>query len=353
MAQSYPPPPPGWGPDTGPVAAPPPNWAPLPVAPPPALPIVPREYHEFYRAPRFRWWRPLLALAMLGGTWFVASLVITVAALGYDFATGNLDLDQMMSGELTMTPMLFLANNLVLAAGIPLAWAAHRAVFGQRIGWLSSIAGRFRWGVFARFLGFTAVVYLIWMGTETALLGWPEDLSIRPETWFLLVSVLLTTPLQAAGEEITIRGLGARAIGSWFPGSRAGLVVSSAVTAVVFMLLHGAGDPWLNGFYFYFGVVACVLAWRTGGLEAPIALHVANNLLGMLFLPFLGVDGLFAGVAGAGSPLVLVQIAVVTLVAAGMLWYAARIKLPRSAAPGQIGVPWEGQGQVGQTTRWE
>lgn len=316
--------------------------------------MVSREYHEFYRTPRFRWWRPLLGLAMFAGTWFVATLVLSLAAFGYELAVGNLDLDAAMTGELAVTPMIFLANNLALAAAIPLAWASHRAVFGQRIGWLWSVAGRFRWGLFGRFAAFAVVCYLILTAVETALTGWPEDLLIRPETGFLLITVLLTTPLQAAGEEVALRGLGARAIGSWFSGSRTGLVISTAITSVVFMLLHGAGDPWLNAFYFYFGVVASVLTWRTGGLEAAIALHVVNNLLSLAWVPFLGLDGLFDREAGVGSPLMLIQMAVVTLVAAGMLWLAARAKALRSAAPGLVGVAWEeGQGQLGQTTRWE
>ena len=57
--------------------------------------------------------------------------------------------------------------------------------------------------------------------------------------------------------------------------------------------------------------------------------------------------------AGAGSPLVLVQVAVVTLVAAGMLRQAARARLPQSAAPGRIEIPWDGQGRLGQTTLGE
>ncbi|MCW5950996.1 MAG: CPBP family intramembrane metalloprotease [Propionibacteriaceae bacterium] len=350
MAESYPPPPSGWVPQSVPpgAATPPPGWYPAPIAPaapPPALPVVPREYHEFYRAPRFRWWRPLVALGMFAGSWFVVTMVLSLAALAYELAVGSLDLDDMMTGELTVTPMLFLANNLALAAAIPLAWAAHRAVFGQRIGWLSSIAGRFRWGIFGRFAALVVICYLVITVIEIALTGWPEDLAVRPETGFLLVSVLLTTPLQAAGEEFALRGLGARAIGSWFSGSRAGLVVSTAITATVFMLLHGAGDPWLNVYYFYFGVVACVLTWRTGGLEAAVALHVVNNLAGLAWVPFMGVEGLFDRDAGVGSPLVLLQMAAVAIVAAGMLRLASRAKLSGSAAPGQIGVAWGGQGQ--------
>ena len=133
-------------------------WAPRP---PSALPVVPREYHEFYRTPRLRWWHPLVALLMFAGTWFLAVLIVSVAALVYDLARGNLVLDELASGVIDITPMLFLANNLGLALAIPLAIAAHRAVFGQRIGWLFAITGRLRWGLLGRFLLIALAFYLV------------------------------------------------------------------------------------------------------------------------------------------------------------------------------------------------
>lgn len=341
---------PAWGPAPPQQYGPPAGWVPAAPPVPPALPVVPREYHEFYRTPRFRWWRPLLALAMFGGTWFIVSILAGLGVIGYEMAVGNLDPEALLEGEIPTTPVFFLVNNLGLALAIPLAWAAHRVVFGQGIGWLSSIAGRFRWGLFGRFAGFVLACYLVWTAVEIALGGVPQGLAIRPETGFLLVSVLLTTPLQAAGEEFALRGLGARAIGSWFPASRIGLVVSTAITGVAFMLLHGAGDPWLNAFYLYFGVLACVLTWRTGGLEAAVALHVVNNLLGLAWVPFTGVEGLFDREAGVGDPTVLLQMGVVTLVAAGLLWLGSRAKLSRSAAPG---VALEAQGQAAGTPNGE
>lgn len=314
---------------------------------PAELPVVPREYHEFYRTPRLRWWHPLAALGMFVGLWLALNLVLSVLVLFYEFAQGTLHYDDLVSGQLTVTPALFLVNNLGLAAAIPLAWAAHRVVFGQRAGWLFSIVGRFRWGLLGRFLLIACPFYLVAYGIEVAVSGLPDDLGIRPETWFLLASVLLTTPLQSAGEEVAMRGLMARSLGSWFGASRVGLVVSTAITSVVFMVVHGAGDPWLNLYYFYFGVVASVLVWRTGGLEAPIAMHVVNNLVGLSLVPFTGVGGLFDREAGTGSPLVLTQMALITVVAAVMLWRARRWQLPQSAAPAASGIRWNRSGQIG------
>ena len=324
---TYPPVPPApWGPPAPPA----------PPAAPPVLPVRPREYHEFYRTPRLRWWHPLVALLMFGGIWILAVTAVSVAALVYDLSVGNLVWEELAAGRLEITPMLFLANNIGLALAIPAAWATHRAVFGQRIGWLSSIVGRFRWGLLGRFALIALAFYVVLFVVELAVSGPPEGLAVRPETWFLLVSILLTTPLQSAGEEIAMRGIMARAIGSWFPASRVGLVVSTVATSLVFMALHGAGDPWLNGHYQWFAAVASVLVWKTGGLEAPIALHIVNNLIGLSMVPFLGLDGLFDREAGVGSPLVLVQSALLTAAAAAMLWQARRLALPTSTAPAAL-----------------
>ena len=70
----------------------------------------------------------------------------------------------------------------------------------------------------------------------------------------------------------------------------------------LFALAHGAQDAWLFGDRFAFALVASWLAWRTGGLEAPIALHVANNLVSLVFTASTGsleesLTGIHPGVA--------------------------------------------------------
>lgn len=55
----------------------------------------------------------------------------------------------------------------------------------------------------------------------------------------------------------------------WF-----GVIVSS----VVFALLHGTQNLPLFVDRLAFGLLAAILVWRTGGLEAGIAAHVVNNV---------------------------------------------------------------------------
>ncbi len=75
------------------------------------------------------------------------------------------------------------------------------------------------------------------------------------------------------------------------PRPAVGIAAGAVVSATLFALAHGAQDPWLFGDRLAFGLVASWLAWRTGGLEAAVALHAANNLVS------LGA-GAFAGTLG-------------------------------------------------------
>lgn len=352
-------PPPAWaGPQgTGPVGAagwavpqPPPQptgtqpmgnhpWLPSgPPAKPSVLPVEPREYHEFLRTPRLRWWRPVLALLMGGALFFASSMVFGLIAMLYDLGSGRTTLEDYGSiDRVTMTPALFLANNLGLAACIPIAMLTQWACFGQRPRWLSSVVGRFRWRWFGECVLWALPLLLIPVLLDVVLNGL-DGLRVSPDTAFMVAAVLLTTPLQSAGEEYLLRGLGQRAVAAWLPRI-AGLVVSTAVTAVVFMFLHNAGDPWLNSFYLFFAVVGSVLAWRTGGLEA--AVHAVNNMVSMIVLPFIDFSDMFNRGAGTGSPFALVQMAILATICAVLLWRArVRGLVVRNAPAAPTPVVW-------------
>lgn len=307
---------------------------PAPVASP--LPVVPREYHEFFRTQRFRWWKPLLSILMFAGTWFVVSAALSAFAIAYDLSTGRATWDGLAAGQ--VTPMIFASNNVALALGIPLAGLAGWAVFGQRPRWMSSIVGGFRWGLFLRFAAIAAPIFALGMGLSVLLSGGLE-LTWNDDSGFLIVVILATTPCQAAGEEYGVRGILARSVGSWFGSTRVGLLVATVVTSMVFMLLHGAGDPWLNVYYFSVGVACSLLVWRTGGLEAAVALHVCNNMISEITLPFGGLAEMFDRGAGTAGPETLIQMFFTAAVTGAMIWLGRRLRLPMSTAPGSSGRP--------------
>ena len=305
------------------------------VAPKPEpLPVEPQEYHQFYRAPGFRWWKPLVALLVFGIGWGFATVVAVAAAMAWEASMGT-PFSQLTNLN---TPAMFAANNISLAACIPVAMLTAWLVYRQRPGWLSSITGRFRWGLFGQFLLIVAPLMLVWMVLQTMVEG-PGELSWGPDSLFLLVTIILTTPLQAAGEEYANRGLIARSVGSWFGNRWVALGVATLVNGVIFMFLHGAAEPWLNAYYFTVAAVFTLLTWRTGGLEAAIVMHIVNNILGEVTLPFSTEEfsHLFDRQAGTAGPETLVQIAVTVFVGAVLWWRASRMNLPRATAPGAAG----------------
>lgn len=302
------------------------------------LPVERREYPSFWRTPGIQPWRPVLAM-ILGAVGFVIiSAVIGAIGLAVDAAVSGISILEatQVLAEGSMSPTVFLSNSLSLALLVPLCFLLSRLV-GQKGGWLSSVVGRVRWGWLLRcfVVSFIAVAALILVAT--GLEGWDQlGLSSRPGWWWLLIGVLLVTPFQAAGEEYLIRGVLNRGIASLIPGRLLGAIGGGVISSVVFMLLHGAGDIWLNITYFCMGMLFSYLTWRTGGLEAAVAMHAANNLVALAFLPFQDIDEILNRSAGAADPSALLPLVVLSATAAVIVAMARRGSLQRAAAPASV-----------------
>lgn len=310
--------------------------APVPAAAQPAsaLPVEPREHHDFYLAPRWRWWRGLLALLMATGIALAASLLLGIVQVAVDMALGNPISTSM--DDIHLTPTLFLVNNVTIATFIPAAMLSQWACTGQRPRWLSSVAGGVRWRWLLACVGICLPIWLVLTGVEVwQTRGW-EGLAVNPATWVLLVGILLTTPFQAAGEEYLVRGLLFRVVAAWTHHRIVGLVLGAVVSGLVFMSLHMAADPWLNVFYFTFGVMAALMAWRTGGLEAPIALHVVNNMTAEWNVPFTDISGMMDRSVGTGDWTVLFPLLAIVVAWALMEVAARRMGIVRRSAPGAV-----------------
>lgn len=317
-----------------------PSYVAPPPPPPSALPVVDREYHHFWRTPAWRWWRPVLALLAFGFAFLVVQVIVLVVAIAIDASTGRVPLDEFFNdastGVIKATPVFFLANNVGLAALIPVSLLLGWLVFGQRPRWLSSVVGGIRWAWLARCFLVLLPLWIVYLGFDTWMSyrsAGTLDLKFTSDTWLLVIGILLTTPFQAAGEEYAFRGFISRATSSFFRWPKVGLIVSTIVSSTLFMLAHAAGDAWLNLFYFSFGAIASVMAWRTGGLEAAIAMHVVNNVLSEMLLPFQNIEGMFDRSAGVAGPMVLIGVAV-PLVGMGLIeWQARRHHIVRVSAP--------------------
>lgn len=245
----------------------------------------PRSYVHQMRTGGYRWWRPLLALAAGTGTFVALALVLSIAWFLLD--------PTMFSGTTSpedvdlVAPVPMLVGNLMLAALIPAALVATRVGHWRPMGKLFSVAGGIRW----RWLARASLITLVIWGGYLAL-AWFLDGQVvgeRPAHWgWLIVITLLTTPLQAAGEEVAFRGALLQGVGAWIGRPVLALVVGTALSATLFALAHTSLDPWVLLDLGIMAIACCYLTWRTGGLEAAIVLHVVNNVVIIIGLTLLG-----------------------------------------------------------------
>ena len=123
----------------------------------------------------------------------------------------------------------------------------------------------------------------------------------------VIAVTLLTSSFQAAGEEYFFRGYLLQAVGSLVRNP----VVAILITTVLFTMAHGVW-PWESPALFLdrfaFGLVAGVLVVRTGGLEASIAAHAANNVITFIFAALTDSVGDSLGASDAPWSLVIVDV---------------------------------------------
>ena len=114
-----------------------------------------------------------------------------------------------------------------------------------------------------------------------------------PAFGWLLVVVLLTTPLQSAAEEYLFRGYLSQAIAGWIrrPAGRRDRRRASSPRPCSRSRTRPRDVPTFLD-RFAFGLAASAVVWLTGGLEAAIVLHAVNNVLVFVL----------AGRWGRGSP---------------------------------------------------
>ncbi|WP_066522502.1 CPBP family intramembrane glutamic endopeptidase [Curtobacterium ammoniigenes] len=260
-------------------------------------------YHRLFRVhPRYRWWRPLVALAIMLGFWLATQIVIAVVLLLIEFSIGGADAARSFTTRLAKDPLdpshpAVLALTLVsLAVLLPAMMVAVRLAGLGPIGQLSSVAFRIRWRWLARCLLPLAALAVLTVGVQAvgipgvmsgyfvvrhgafvpnmAEIGHPTVSATT--TIVAIVMVIVLVPLQAAAEEYMFRGFVQQTVGSWVRNP----IVAFVASTVCFGAAHvpNGYDPIAILDVASFGFVAALLTWRTGGLEAGILAHALNNV---------------------------------------------------------------------------
>jgi membrane protease YdiL (CAAX protease family) len=255
-------------------------------------------YPLIMRGPTYVWWRSLLGVLFGLSLFVLLSQVVSqlVVALGWALTSG----DQQYAGYVRSAfaferPVGMLGANLGIITLIGISAALITVLHRVRPRWLLSVRPGMRW----RYLLVCLAVALVSLNGVLLLSQLGTDrpaLALQPGFWGFLVVILLTSPLQAAAEELFFRGYLLQALGSLVAKPWFGVVVSS----VVFALLHGTQNLPLFVDRLAFGLLAATLVWRTGGLEAGIAAHVINNIFAYLIAGFTTGIATLKAVQGIG-----------------------------------------------------
>lgn len=284
----------------------------------------PLDYAHALSPIRGAWWRGALAILIFVVGYLVISAALGAGMFAIELARGEISVEQLESGIIPFTPVVMLVNNISLALCIPLAIVLQRWLFGVRAGSLASVTGRFRWRWMARLALIIVPVWVAYVGLSVLVepageIHWDAGVLI------MLAIVIVTTPLQSAGEEFGARGLILRSAASWFRNPTLAFVVAVVISSSIFSLAHLAADGWLIAYYFVFGASAALAARFTGGLEAPVLVHATNNVL--LFIPAVLYGQLEEGLdrsEGTGGPFMLFPMAMCLAAAAISYWWGKR-----------------------------
>ncbi len=299
----------------------------------------PRSYPLMLRTWDYRWWKPVVGILVmvLGGLVVVPLLLMPVLAVAVALQGGSGSYVDRFIGATSLdsiTPASMLYLNLTLAALTLLAMGIVRFVHRLRPRWLASVLPGMRWKFFFACLGLAVVALIaslvvgLFLPQDTnGLDGTPNK--ITGQLVVLAIVILLTTPLQALGEEYAFRGYLMQAFGS-LTRSRVAAVL---ITAGLFALAHGAQNFPLFFDRFAFGLMAGLVVVLVGGLEAGIALHILNNLLAFAFaIAFGDLQGALnvSDVSWWQLPVTIVQNGVYLLL---VLLVARRMGLRNTTAP--------------------
>ena len=345
----------GWA--GGPPAGPPPaGWAPYPYPRPlPRFPHPePREYHLMLRTWNYSWWRPVLGVFLVFfGLMVVAPIVLLPVLVVGVMAEGGSFLEK-FERALTLEavgPSALLYLNLTLGSSILVCWAVMRWVHRMRPRWLTSVVPKMRWGLFFQFVGLSVVALVVMLlvglvmpgDQEAQVFGKVNDFSTT--TAVLAAIVLLTTPLQAAGEEYVFRGYLMQAVGALTGSKWLALLATSSLFAVA----HGVQNFPLFFDRFVFALIAGWLVIRTGGLEAGIAMHILNNFVAFgLALAYSDLSSTL-NVSEVGWDNIPLTLAQGGTYAALVLYVARRKDLQRRTRPPREAVPAGVTGAPGPT----
>ncbi|MFL0458255.1 type II CAAX prenyl endopeptidase Rce1 family protein [Brachybacterium paraconglomeratum] len=288
----------GTGADAVPAGAAAPDST--PDAAPSATPAT--AYHRLATL-RSAWSRPAKPLLSLGAAllaYVVLSSVVLVTAVlllavmpGANIARG------VTSGD----PTSPLDVGLALAMGamwLPAGIVGVRVGGWRPLGTAWSVAARLRPNRSLLLAGAGGGLAVVVLAALAGMLAGAPDAAgpgaSIPQLLLVVLLVLVLAPVQAIGLELSLRGTVMQALGTWLRSPVLPVLAGTAVMLIGRDLTPAVLLPALA-----LGLSAGMLAWKTGGLELPIALTTTLTVLAHLVGAFGAGSGAGSGVGAVGA----------------------------------------------------
>jgi uncharacterized protein len=276
---------------------------------------------------RMAWWKSVIVIIAIPLTLLLTQVIIFQVVVAVE---GPADPNRPSLTPLsiaaagTSTAVTALLMTMLVAAMAKVSW---RAVFRH--------TRKFDWRRVGIYLLGSAVLVILSLGATILIapqsLGW-GSFAVGGTTIAIILVTFVATPLQSAGEEIAFRGVLIPAAGSWFRNVRLAVVFGILVSGIFFAAVHVTLDPWLLAYLMVLSACTAVMGLISGGLEAAMAFHVANNVIAGI------VNSLFTGGesttldrsvgAGPGANLIILMVMNVSVVV--LVWLIERAKRKRS-----------------------
>lgn len=302
--------------DLRPSTPPAPGSGPAGARPEPPATALQAYHRAAHAIPHRRYWyRPLVTLlvsvVVLAVMTLQLLLVLTIAgAIWPSFAPSPSLADP-------LNPVDQLMSLGMLALLIPAVLIGTLAGYG-RAGIAFSVLGRFRWRLLGRAALVVVPVYVL-VNMVLNLVLEREAIVVPPlgtgvlGAWLI---ALVLAPLQSAGEEFVFRALPMQLLGTWLRWPLVGILVP------VPLFVLGHGYDWAGQLHIaLFAIAMGLLAWKTGGLELPILLHVANNWTLFAIAPL--IPG-FTEQGEVGALGLLLALVPMVALSAGIWWWYSR-----------------------------
>lgn len=245
--------------------------------------------------------------------WMVIGPIISLFILSLDiFNTDFLhDLGRYLIAHI---PYILMFLSIFLGSRLILRQRLTNLIVGKKHG--------YRWKYFFQVFG----IYILLLSLFSLIEFKTIVLDRTPfsKRMLILLPILLLTPMQALSEELLFRALPARLVYQYsFPKNIFSSLPIIFASGFLFLLPH-LNNPEVKLsvfsiiYYFLWGALAMALGIYTDGFEAPIAMHIANNLYIALIVNYsessMPTHAIFINKATKASSIIVLETILVFLI---------------------------------------